>query len=90
MDRLAASGCRFDNAFSTAPVCSPSRSTMVSGRYAWSIGTHHHRSNLKKPPRMFTHELRDAGYYVNWANKLDFNFEPSEDIADERKECAED
>lgn len=90
LDRLAAEGCRFDRAFSTSPVCSPSRSTLVSGRYAWSLGTHHHRSELIHPPRLFTHELREAGYYVNWANKLDFNFTPDDDFADEGREWFED
>ncbi|MGE9291187.1 MAG: sulfatase family protein, partial [Puniceicoccales bacterium] len=90
LDRFASEGCRFDNAFSTAPVCSPSRSTLVSGRYAWTLGNHHHRSNLLQPPRLFTHELRDAGYHVNWANKLDFNFTPDDDFADQRQEWFED
>tara|TARA_R100000027_G_scaffold67081_1_gene64549 strand:+ start:1162 stop:2583 length:1422 start_codon:yes stop_codon:yes gene_type:complete len=90
LDQFASEGCRYDNAFSTAPVCSPSRSTLVTGRYAWSVGTHHHRSNLLKPPRMFTHELRDAGYHVNWANKQDFNFTPEEDFADQQSEWIED
>jgi N-sulfoglucosamine sulfohydrolase len=76
IDSLAQSGCRFTHAFSTAPVCSPSRSSLVTGRWPWSLGTHHHRSTLVHPPRLFTHELRDAGYYVNWHTKLDFNFDP--------------
>lgn len=89
LDELAAEGCCYDNAFSTAPVCSPSRSSLVTGLYPWSLGTHHHRSRLLHPPRLFTQELRAAGYYVNWANKTDFNFEPPEEFADERSEWVE-
>jgi len=82
IDRLAAQGCRFTNAFSTAPVCAPSRSTLVTGQYACKIGSHHMRSMLKVPPRLFTEELRAAGYYVNWANKTDFNFQPPQGFTD--------
>lgn len=76
LDRLAAEGCRYDQALSTAPVCAPSRSSIITGMYPWSIGTHQMRSTLLRPPRLFTHELRDAGYFVNWHTKTDFNFDP--------------
>ena len=84
IDQLAAEGCRFTNAFSTAPVCSPSRCTFVTGRYQTELGSHQHRSKLPEPPTVFTQVLRDAGYFVNWANKTDFNFEPAEAFADAR------
>jgi arylsulfatase A-like enzyme len=44
VDRLAAEGTRFANAFVTAPVCSPCRSALITGMYQTSIGAHHHRS----------------------------------------------
>lgn len=44
LDKLAAGGVRFDNAFVTCPVCSPSRSAMVSGMYQTTLGAHNHRS----------------------------------------------
>lgn len=82
IDRLAAQGCRYTHAFATAPVCAPSRSSLVTGMYPFSLGTHHMRSTLLDPPRLFTQELRDAGYFVNWRDKTDFNFEPPDDFAD--------
>lgn len=84
IDQLAAEGVRYTHAFSTAPVCAPSRSTMVTGQYAWSYGAHHMRSNVLSPPTLFTERLRAAGYYVNWSNKTDFNFEPPATFADDR------
>lgn len=76
LDRLAGQGCRFDEAYSTSPVCAPARSALVSGQYPMKLGTHHMRSTLRNPLRVFTHELREAGYHVSWPTKLDFNFEP--------------
>ena len=44
IDRLAKEGIRFTQAFVTCPVCSPSRSAMVSGMYQTTLGAHNHRS----------------------------------------------
>jgi uncharacterized sulfatase len=79
MDRLAHEGVRFTRCFTHAPVCAPSRSGLITGRYPTSIGTHHMRSTLLKPPPMFTEYLRQAGYVVAWPTKsnygkTDFNF----------------
>jgi N-sulfoglucosamine sulfohydrolase len=86
IDHLAAQGARYTQACSTAPVCAPARSSLVTGRYPWALGTHHMRSTLLRPPQLFTEALREAGYFVNWANKTDFNFEPPVSFADERSE----
>ncbi len=82
LDRLAAQGRRYTNAFTHAPVCAPSRSGLVTGRYPWRYGAHHMRSTVIDPPRLFTHELRDAGVHVAWPTKTDFNFDPPPDFAD--------
>src|ERR1039457_4363791 len=42
--RLAAQGMRFTNMFCTGPVCSASRSALMSGRYQNNIGAHNHRT----------------------------------------------
>ncbi|WP_269538884.1 sulfatase family protein [Cerasicoccus fimbriatus] len=83
VDSIAAAGTRYTNAFSTAPVCAPSRSAMMMGKTAFSQGSHHMRSMLKHPPKLFTEALRESGYYVNWTNKTDFNFEPPSSFADD-------
>ncbi|TVQ26847.1 MAG: sulfatase [Spirochaetaceae bacterium] len=82
IDALADSGLRYTNACATGTVCAPSRAALVTGRYQWSFGAHHMRSTVCDPPRLFTHELRDAGYHVRWPGKTDFNFEPPTDFAD--------
>ena len=77
IDRLAAEGCRYTNAFSHSPVCAPSRGGTVTGCYPWAVGIHHMRSKRLEPPRCFTHELVDGGHHVSWPTKLDFNFDPT-------------
>jgi arylsulfatase A-like enzyme len=44
VDRMARDGIRCSSAFVTAPVCSSSRSAMVSGMYQTTLGVHNHRS----------------------------------------------
>lgn len=84
LDSLAAQGVLFSNAFTTSPVCSPSRSALITGMYQNSIGSHNHRSEtgpLKNGIKPITHYLRNAGYFTcNVVNedygtgKTDFNF----------------
>ena len=52
IDRLAKEGITFMNAFATAGVCAPSRSSIITGMYPVSIGTH----NMRTGPH---HEYRE-------------------------------
>ncbi len=92
LDRLAAGGCRFPNAFCTAPVCAPSRSAVITGMYQTSIGTHHMRTTHRNraTPEMptpysaviphyakcFPEYMRAAGYYCTNNSKTDYQFTP--------------
>jgi len=75
LDRLAAEGVRYTNAFATAPVCSPARSCLITGVYASSLGTMHLRSQFPIPKTMkgFPSYLRAAGYYCTNNVKTDYN-----------------
>jgi len=44
LDRFSREGIRFTSCFSTAPVCSPSRSAIIAGMYQTTFGSHNHRS----------------------------------------------
>jgi uncharacterized sulfatase len=75
LDRLASQGARFTRCFTHAPVCAPSRSGLITGVYPTTLGTHHMRSKLAKTPPMVVDYLRQAGYFVAWPGKTDFNFD---------------
>jgi len=46
LDKLAFEGVRFENAFVSSPVCSPSRSALVTGMIQNKLCTHNHRSQV--------------------------------------------
>src|SRR5215510_10486090 len=41
IDKLAAEGIRYETAYSAAPVCAPSRFSLLTGKYAESCGPAH-------------------------------------------------
>ena len=49
IDRLAAEGTRFTRAFTTAPICSSSRSAFITGLHQTSIACQHHRTEDPRP-----------------------------------------
>jgi N-sulfoglucosamine sulfohydrolase len=88
LNKLASEGARFTNAFTTAPVCSASRSAFMTGMYQTSIDAHNHRSHrddgykLAPPASVITRLFQWYGYYTcNCAGlsykkpgKTDWNF----------------
>jgi uncharacterized sulfatase len=76
LDKLAEAGIQFNTAYSTAAVCSPARSCLVTGVYATSLGTQNLRSEFKIPNEIRTlpHILRENGYYCSNNYKEDYNF----------------
>ena len=47
LDELASNGIVYDNFFAVSPVCSPSRSSIITGMYPTTIGTQHMRAYKK-------------------------------------------
>ena len=80
IDALAAQGVRYPRFFTTAPVCSPSRSAFMTGMYQTTIGAHNHRSHrddgykLPDGVRVLTDWLRDAGYFTANVRELPAEF----------------
>lgn len=78
IDQLAEDGVKFNRAYMPAPVCSATRSALITGTMQTSHGLHQHRTMLKKPlpegittiPQLF----REAGYITFNEQKTDYNF----------------
>ena len=76
LDQLAAEGIRFDNAYTVCALCSPARTSMLTGRYP-----HNHRMwnnndmmqwairDLADEERMISQDLVDAGYNCGYTGK---------------------
>jgi arylsulfatase A-like enzyme len=88
LDRLARESVRFNNAFTTAPVCAPSRAAIITGMFQNAIGAQHMRTTedripelpgpyLAVPPfyvKAFPEYLRAAGYFTSNRAKTDYQF----------------
>lgn len=76
LDALAAAGVRYTRAFTTAGVCAPCRSGIITGMYQNAIGTHHMRCEAVLPGwlKPFPTYLREAGYYCTNNSKTDYQF----------------
>ncbi|MGD9420108.1 MAG: sulfatase family protein [Verrucomicrobiota bacterium JB025] len=74
IDRMAKQGIQFMNAWSTAPYCSPARSSLITGCYATTYGMDNHRHRWDTPAGIFYPEMmRKAGYYCTNNSKTDYN-----------------
>ena len=85
IDQLAEESVLYTNAFAASPVCSPSRSTLITGMYNASMGTNQMRSANRLPTGVkgFPSFLRDAGYYTSNNVKTDYNCAESERLIGE-------
>jgi arylsulfatase A-like enzyme len=78
LDRLAAEGTRFTNAFVTTPICAASRASVLTG-----LPEHAHRYTFGVPPlservgeRTYPVLLRRAGYRTGFVGKLGVRVAP--------------
>ncbi len=88
LDRLARESVRYLRAFTTAPVCAPSRAAIITGMYQTTIGAQHMRTSEDRVPELpgpylavppfyvkaFPEYLRAAGYYTSNRAKTDYQF----------------
>lgn len=69
MDRIAKEGARFTNAFVTTSLCSPSRASFLTGRYAHSHGIRDNRTHFSDDIPTFPRVLQEAGYDTAFVGK---------------------
>ncbi len=72
IDRLAARGVTFDNAYSNTPVCMPARHSLISGQNAFEIDM---ADNCRHYPFIrypLARQLKNKGYYTCAVGKMHF------------------
>jgi N-sulfoglucosamine sulfohydrolase len=98
LDALAKQSVRYTHAFTTAPVCAPSRAAIITGMHQNAIGAQHMRTTEERVPELpgpylavppfyvkaFPEYLRAAGYYTSNRVKTDYQFGEPFTIWDER------
>ncbi|WP_417374827.1 sulfatase-like hydrolase/transferase [Gimesia maris] len=85
IDGLAKQGMIYLNCWSTAPVCAPARTTLITGMYPTCLGAEHMRSMVKLPEsiKLYPQYLKQAGYYCTNNSKEDYNVEKSGEVWDQ-------
>lgn len=71
LDRLAAAGVTFRNAYSGNPVCAPGRASMMTGRFASDVGSYCNSTPFDGHAPTWGNRLRDAGYHCWATGKMD-------------------
>ena len=69
LDAMAARGKNFTHAVTNQPVCSPSRSVVMTSRYATETGVWHNGFPIHKELTTLPGELHKAGYSTNLIGK---------------------
>jgi len=78
IDLLAARGVRFENAFVTLSICSPSRAACLTGRYGSATGVTSVPGTLNKNEKTIAHMLKEAGYRTGVVGKWHLGNSPAE------------
>lgn len=75
IDRLASKGVLFTNAHCQAPICNPSRASIMTSLYPGTTGIYFNSGNIEDSPEtgnnvLLTRRFEKEGYYVIGAGKL--------------------
>ncbi|MCA3555819.1 choline-sulfatase [Aestuariivirga sp.] len=72
LSRLAAEGVVFENAYSTSPLCSPARATVMNGLLPSRTGVYDNAAEFPSSIPTWAHYLRLAGYKTCLSGKMHF------------------
>jgi len=79
IDKLAAHGTYFSNAYSTSPICSPSRCGLITGRYQQRWGNYwYSQGGLPNDELTIPQALKKLGYRTKKIGKTHLNGGPAE------------
>jgi len=77
IDRLAEEGMRFNNCFCTNSICTPSRATILTGKYGHKNGCANLDATFDGSQQTFPKLLQKAGYYTGVIGKWHLASEPT-------------
>ncbi|MHC4756694.1 MAG: sulfatase-like hydrolase/transferase, partial [Planctomycetota bacterium] len=72
LDKFARQGTRFTDCYSAAPICSPSRAALLTGRFSYRVGVYHLAGNsvhLRNQEKTIAELLGQAGYATCFLGK---------------------
>jgi len=69
LDRLAKEGASWTRCYATHPVCTPNRSSIITGRWPWQTGMNSNDLMLPPSERCIGHEFTEAGYACHYIGK---------------------
>lgn len=72
LDRLAAEGVVFENAYTPSPLCAPARATVMNGLLPSRTGVYDNAAEFPSSIPTFAHYLRLAGYRTCLSGKMHF------------------
>jgi len=73
LDEMAASGLRFNRFYAHAPLCSPTRGSVLSGRHPFRYGTFSPGSPFRPQERTIAQALKSVGYTTGHFGKWHLN-----------------
>lgn len=76
LDQLAEEGVRFESCYATQPVCSPCRSSMVTGLFPHATGVVDNLIPLDPKHFSYPRAMREAGYKVCYIGKWHLGIDP--------------
>lgn len=85
MDRLAAEGVRFSQAYTTSPVCMPARSSFLSGLYCHNHGQWYNYGKLPPETQTYASDLAALGYHTCHIGKSHYYAHEKNDHLDKHK-----
>ena len=69
IDALADEGMKFTNAFTSSPICAPSRASVMTGLYPHNHGVIDNFTDIKEGTPLLGQCMKDQGYYCGLAGK---------------------
>lgn len=73
LDEMSQNGLRFDRFYAAAPVCSPTRASVLTGRTNMRTGVDSHGYALRRQEKTIATAMRDAGYATGHFGKWHLN-----------------